>query len=317
MRGVIKFTFLGFVLTVGVGAWAQLDPSTALLLRRPSAEPPIDTLDEDHYTTRSIRRAPHPAPAIVITPAPSADGPAPASAARAPRFEPAREPAGETAPTLEFDRDTLLVRVNAGYFNADAQSGRTLRDTTAGGATVGMGITLWATPTFGFKIDYLSSVAAHARRDQRNFGVDHQEIDAALVHRLTWGSTAVDLLGGYHQINNHVTRGSGSPRGTESRGPDVGVGLTRPRGSSYAHTGELHLQPYLGHTEFGPRPTTDSGSASASFGASVAVGGRYGIDHDRDLYWRAKYSFEQNMFSQGPGVSTNQVMLILGVQWGT
>ena len=137
------------------------------------------------------------------------------------------------------------------------------------------------------------------------------------MYRRPWGRTHLDLSVGYHQISNQITRAANAPFGTRSRGADVGAAWTIPAGDTYAHVIEAHLQPILDHAELGARGTGRANPSNTSFGGSLGLGGRYEVDHDRDLFWRARYTFEQNIFTNGPTVTTGQAWLVFGVEWGS
>ena len=159
----VRSLFILLTLILARPSHAQMDPSTRLLLRRPSAAPPVDTLDEEHYSVRPPRPTARPRPAIIITPAPSPEALLPVGQTRpAAEFgrEPAATDASEDSPAGE---DALSLRVGAGYLDLDARSSDPRRQTSGGGAALNLGITLWATPTFGIKADYVSGLGTTVR----------------------------------------------------------------------------------------------------------------------------------------------------------
>ena len=310
------FILITLVLS-SVLAHAQMDPSTALLLRGSGRAPSLDALGDEVHVAPTAR-ARRTAPRIVITPAPTPVAEpesTPPPAALVPRLDWSREPAAE--PPLVTREEILSVRLSAGYLGLSSQSSQTARDYTGGGAGLNLGITLWATPALGVKADYLTTVGADVRGANAHHGLDHQEIDAGVIYRAARVGPRWTFGLGYHQLSNEIARTTAGPVGGRSRGADVSTAFILPTGEAYAHLFEAHLQPYLLHDEIGSADRASSGPAGAAFGGSLAFGGQLELERRRRVFWRVRYTFEHDGFTRSADVDVHQTWLTLGLKWGS
>ena len=313
-----------FILTILLtpAARAQMDPSTALLLRGPTVGPDLDRLsDEVHVAPVRRRSASSSSPHIVITPespAPELDAPArpPAIPAAAAPVQTHRAPAAQNDHVPELGEESLSVRLQAGYLGVSSRSANPSRDYSGGGAGVNLGITLWATHAIGFRGDYLTTIGADVHDQHARLGLDHQEFDVAAIYRAARVGPRWTLSLGYHQLSNQVARRAGGPVGHRSRGADLGATFILPQTAAYAHHFEAHLQPYLDHDELGSADRATAGAARAAFGGSLAFGGHVSLEGLRRVFWRARYTHEHDAFARAAAVDVGQVWFTLGAKWG-
>jgi hypothetical protein len=324
------------VLCFGSSAWAQLDTSSAVLLRPSAANVEPEELDSTRYKIRvpeskrddgedAVEDHAPPPPkvkkVVVKSVAPEAPPLAPA-----PAPPPVQTPTTTLPPVTEQVRELILggsadsieearkqihpqdpranvvsLSIAPAYFYEGSGSEYSFHRYNSNGPGFGLGMNLWLTPFFGLQSKYFSSVSASVRSGAVNsVPLEVQTFDAGVRFRKHFGYSrkAAQLSWGfdYHDRHDKISRDATDLVGSKASGLSLVLEGVVPSSVIYAHTFELGILPHMHHSEQSTGINVRSGDKSETNALSLSLGGTWTLDRTNQIFWRGQYSVERDLF---------------------
>lgn len=246
----------------------------------------------------------------------------------------------EEARTSIHPKDTrkniIEIQIAPAYYYNDSNSSYSYRDYRSNGPGMGLGMNLWMTPFFGLQSRFFTSVSGSIRSGGTNMvPTDVQFFEAGFRFRKHFGySRKASYLNwglDYHDSTNKINREATTVIGRKSSGLGVSLEAVMPTSITYAHTLQVDLRPRLKHTENSTGVDVKSGSKAETNAIGLAVGGQWTLDRRNQVFWKAQYSMERNLFKgtatapdassgqtpDGVSVTNNLMMFYFGFKWGS
>lgn len=322
---IFLFSFLGFSLQVQ----AQMDPSSALLLRKGGRVPEKESLDTGRYTIRpgDSRPAETPKPAPAPPQPPKVAAPTPPVTPNVPAsVEPAAPPPaapvteqvkelvlGGTPEEIDTYRDRLHpedIRHNLvdltlapGFAYTEASSNYWFREYSSASAVVMVGAQIWITPFFGVSTSFVNSLggAIYGTEGSANrISLDQQWLDAGFRWRKFFGisrKSALMTFGlDFSEYSTKVPANATKRVGTKTVGARISWEATLPRGTAFAWAFGGSITPRADHREEATALNLKSGASDETTTVALWMGGNHTFDRQSQLFWRVQHSVERNFF---------------------
>lgn len=221
------------------------------------------------------------------------------------------------------------------YYNTSASS-YSFRRYNSNGPAMGLGMNLWLTPFFGIQSRYFANMSSSIRGGGSNMvSADVQSLDTGVRFRkhfgtsrkssyITWG---ID----YHDARNKIGKEATTAVGSKSYGLGLALEAVVPVTNGYAHTLQVNVLPRLKHTETATSVSVRSGNKSETNGVGFGLGGQWTLDRRNQIYWKAQYTIERNLFKgdasdvdpatgvkpTGVSVTNSTGVIYFGFSWGS
>ncbi len=394
-RAIQYLSLILLILSAGP-AFAQLDSTSAILLRPSGKSPSKKNLDSTRYKIRAPEsrkdddeekpgtmiptpvKRPTKATASAEVTIPAASEPVPSPVPpeekpATPNIEPViAAPTSATAspppvtppaqyPVTDQVRDLILggtqgdieeyknkihpqdpranvvqISLAPAYYYNSSQSGYSYRRYTSNGPAMGLGMNLWLTPFFGVQSRFFSNMSSSIRSGGTNMvPTDIQTLEAGIRFRkhfgmsrkssyLTWGLD-------YYDSANKISKAATTAVGRKSSGLGVSLEAVIPVTNGYANTLQVDIHPRLKHTETSTGADAHSGEKPETNGIGFGLGGQWTLDRRNQVFWKAQYSVERNLFKgpasqvdphtgetpDGVSVTNSTAVIYFGFSWGS
>lgn len=232
--------------------------------------------------------------------------------------------------------NVLDIQLAPAYYYNSSQSGYSYRRYSSHGPGLGLGMNLWLTPFFGLQSRFFSSVSASVRSGGTNMvPTDVQSFEAGIRFRKHFGYSrkAAHMNWGldYHDEINKINSEATTIIGRKSSGLGVSLETVVPSSNTYAHTLQVDVRPRLKHTEMNTGVEVKSGNKAETNAIGLGVGGQWLMDRRNQVFWKAQYSVERNLFKgqasqadphtgiapDGVSVTNSLMMFYFGFRWGS
>ncbi len=232
--------------------------------------------------------------------------------------------------------NAISIQLAPAYYYNGSSSGYSYRRYYSSGPGIGLGMNLWVTPFFGLQSKFFSSVSASQRSGGLNeVPTDIQAFEGGIRFRKYFGATrkAPQLSWGidYHDALNKVSKESATSVGRKSSGLSLALEGEIPTSNIYSHTFQLDVRPRLKHSEMNTAIDARSGTKNETNAMGLALGGLWTLDRRNQVYWKAQYLVERNLFDgdatevdphndatpDGVSVTNTLVIFYFGFKWGS
>jgi hypothetical protein len=319
-----------------VDAFAQLDPSTAILLQSPNtaaSERPDNNLDNGRYVVKTPPQSTKAKQKSNPTPVPSAS-PTPVAAAT-PVPTPSPEDStkvegpsfadtfkdlvwGGTVDRLNQYKDQLQVddpRQNVlslslapTFYYIESSSDywfRRLRSSSPGLTTEA---NIWMTPFIGLNLGYFTTFAADVTNNPTgSAGVpqrvltDHQYSSVNLTYRkyfsMSRRSPSVIFGLGYNEYQMTVPQNSTYRIRLQETGLALSLKLSAPTSNTHAWTMGSEIIPRLAVKEKTTAASATSGDSPTSYAVKFSFGEDFNLDRKNRVYWRLSHRIEKEVYT--------------------
>lgn len=343
---MVWHNFLIFFMTISVNVEAQIDPSSAVLLRGSGSAPDKGQLDSSRYTIR-------PGEPRLVEPKEPAEAPKPVNKAP-PRVTPNRpasvetgvsvlepvvvEPTTASTPVTEQVKELMLggtpeqidlyrdrlhpddirhnlieLTVAPGFSYTESSSNYWFRSFSSSAPLVMVGADLWVTPFFGVHTDFYNTMTGSivegvASRDRISFA--QQWFDAGLRFRNFFGVTRrasfISFGLDFSEYQAKVPANATERMGTKTSGAKFLVETTLPRGVNFAWQLGVFVLPRADHKEITSAVRIRSGTSDKTTTVGLWLGAEHIYSRSSRLFWRVQHSVERTFF-EGPASTTDPV----------
>jgi len=322
-----------FVSILSGTAFAQVDPSSVLLLRSSGQAPQRDNLDSRRYR---VRKDPVPLRTSEPRPLQSAGDKTPVKEA-----DPAVAKEGTTqpkeavadGPNVEIENRDIYSRpednalrqaygpgdyrnniidlhVAPTFIYNDSQSNFWYRRYIQSSPGFMVGADLWLTPEFGVNTTYITSTGAAIEGEVDSRGkvnVENDWFSAELKFRKTfgdhWTAPGVIVALGYSEYDFKVSSASNNRIGVNSSGLRLRAEAILPKSEIYQWRLGVEFMPRLDHQENSSQNNFQSGGSNESSLMGVSVGGKFIFSREHQMFWSVSYQLERNLFSGSSNVN--------------
>jgi hypothetical protein len=325
-------TSISTVILLAIGlnqgrAFAQVDPSAALLLRSSGRAPEKQNLDSSRYQvrpgssrtetteTRPLQSADLPGQSQVAQPTEtqSTQGEAEPSQgedgteATAAEMQPLQPQ--EMVPQKSFeDRDVqkniVDLHIAPVYVYNDSVSNYWFRNFSQHAPGFLVGADIWFTPGFGLNTTYMTTTASSidgSFAEDGRISTENDWFSGELKFRKSFSnkrnSSMLVLALGYSEYEMKVSSLADERIGTKSSGVHVKAEVHVPSSESYQWTLGAEYLPRMSHQEVKPEIDIESGDDNETSMIGVHVGGRFLLSREHQMFWRVSYRIERNLFS--------------------
>lgn len=314
-------------------AEAQVDPSSALLLRSSGQAPQRENLDSSRYRVRKdstpLRsQEPRPLQSEGVSRSTKQNPSASAqkqSGNESVSSEKSAENKGESvqAPMTpgqnnlrkafapgDYRTNIVDLHVAPTFIYNDSQSNFWYRRYIQSSPGFMVGADLWLTPEFGVNTTYTTSSGASVEADvdeRGKVGVENDWFSAELKYRKTFGlsptAPGVVVGLGYSEYELKVSSASGNRIGVKSAGVRLRAEAILPKSPTYQWRLGVEFMPRLEHEETGGQVNVESGGSNESSRMGVSVGGKFIFSREHQMFWSVQYQIERNLFSGSSNVN--------------
>lgn len=229
----------------------------------------------------------------------------------------------------------LGITLAPAYFYNGSSSNYSFRDYHSEGPGMGLGMNLWFSPFFGIQSKYFTSVSGGVRDGDSSAPMTTSEFEAGLRFRKHFGFTrkSAQIAWGidYHDLSNKIGNESTGLIGSKTSGLSFSIEGVVPTSNVVARTFEVAIRPWQHHSEMDTGVSAQSGTKNESNQVSLSVGTQYTLDRSNQIFWKAQYSVERNLFNGGASVAdprtstvpsgvsvTNSLFIFyFGLKWGS
>jgi hypothetical protein len=229
----------------------------------------------------------------------------------------------------------LNISIAPAYFYDGSSSNYAFRNYHTDGPGFGLGMSVWFTPFFGVQSKYFSSVSSSVRAGASVVPVDNQEFEAGIRFRRYFGYTrkSAQISWGidYHDASNKISPDATESIGRKTSGLSVGIEGSVPSSNTYAHSFEVAIRPFQHHSEMNTAANAKSGTKNETNAVALSVGGQWTLDRRNQVFWKAQYSVERNLFQgdasavdpktdvtpNGVSVTNSMAVFYFGFKWGS
>lgn len=320
-------------------AWAQLDPSSVLLLRKGGKAPEKSQLDGGRYKvvepkrpasnpmSESIRKtvptAPPVAtpPPVVVVPAPSPEPEAPpvvVAPAPPPLTEKVKEMVmGGSEESIETFRDQLHsddirqnlmeIEIAPAFLYTESSSNYWFRSFAVASPAFAVAAQIWVTPFFGIRSSFLNSMDSSIYEDsgtRDRTAAEQQWFDAGFRWRKFYGlsrkATTLSLGLDFSEYQFRVGKSVTERNSLKTVGAKLSLEATMPRSTSFAWVTGASITPRADHKEKG---AIRSGARDETTVMGIWVGGNHTFDRNSVVFWKLQHSIERNLFEKDASVA--------------
>ena len=328
---VLRFVTLIFGVASASSAWAQIDPTSALLLNsargtnsaldsgrytvRPKSDQPKK--DEIKPTSRKTRDDDSAEPVTVTVPAgqtvETPPIPQPAPTQPQPLIIRCEESAtcsngNAAAPTLPRDSGRRLNLIELsfapGYMYNFSDSNYSYRSYTYSTPTLNVDANVWLSTTFGLHGSYMGTLSGQitdSASGSKNVPAMQEWFTAGIRSRKFFSGDALSpvlSLGiDYYEFQFHVPADAALREKLRSSGFRLVLDTEIPVNSNRAWTAGVTLAPKLHHTELSTGIDFQSGGNVDANAVGISVGGRVQFERHDAIYWKFTETVEKDLFS--------------------
>jgi hypothetical protein len=238
-------------------------------------------------------------------------------------------------PSEDPKANLINVSFAPAYFYNGSTSNYGYHNYQSSGPGFGLGMSLWFTPFFGLQSSYFSSVSDGVRDGADVLPTAVQEFSAGIRFRRHFGYSrrSAQLSWGidYHDYSNRISPDATQSVGSHASGLSLALEGTVPSGNHYSHTFDLAVRPYQHYAELGTAAGAQSGSSPESNAVSLSLGGQWTLDRHNQVYWKAQYSVERDLFTgtasvpdlhtgetpNGVSITNSLAVFYFGFRWGS
>ncbi|MGZ3721931.1 MAG: hypothetical protein ACXVA9_03310 [Bdellovibrionales bacterium] len=229
----------------------------------------------------------------------------------------------------------LNISFAPAYFYDGSSSNYAFRNYHSDGPGLGLGMNLWFTPFFGVQSKYFSSVSSGVRDGANVVPATTQEFEAGIRFRRHFGYTrkSAQISWGidYHDSASKISPDATNVVGHKTSGLSLSLEGEVPTTVTHAHIFEVAIRPSQHHSENSTGATARSGAKSETNVISLAIGDQWTLDRRDQIFWKAQYSIERNLYSgsasdvdpktgttpTGVSVTNNLLIFYFGFKWGS
>lgn len=231
--------------------------------------------------------------------------------------------------------NAISISIAPAYYYNGSSSDYSYRRYTSNGPGLGLGMNLWLTPFFGVQSKFFTSVSGSIHSDGNDVSTEVQTFDYGIRFRKHFGYSrkAPQLSFGidFYDAHNKISQDATSAIGRDSAGLSFAMEGEIPTSNTYAHIFEVDLRPKMHHTEKSTGVDAQSGDKNETNALNFSLGGQWTLDRHDQVYWKAQYSVERNLFDgdaskadpqtgltpNGVSVTNSLVIFYFGFRWGS
>jgi hypothetical protein len=325
---LLRFMILTFGLASASSAWAQIDPSSALLLNsgrgtnnaldsgrytiRPKSE---QTKKEESRTAKKTRDDDSNEPVTVTVPAGQTIEAIPTQPQvpvaqpliiRCEQSENCAQAVAVQAPPRDSGRRLNLIDLSfaPGYMYNFSDSNYSYRSYTYSTPTLNVDANVWLSQTFGLHGSYMGTLSGQitdSANGSKNVPATQEWFTAGIRSRKFINSSALSpvLTFGvdYYEFQFRVPQDAVLREKLRSSGFRLTLDAEIPVNENRAWTAGVTLAPKLHHTELSTGIDFQSGGNVEANSVGISVGGRVQFEREDAIYWKFTQIVEKDLFS--------------------
>ncbi|NQZ02579.1 MAG: hypothetical protein HRT45_18110 [Bdellovibrionales bacterium] len=167
-----------------------------------------------------------------------------------------------------------------------------------------VGADIWFTPDFAFNTTYMTTTASSidgSFADDGRISVENDWFSGDLKFRKSFSnainSSMLILAVGYREYEMRVSSLADERIGTKSSGVHVKAEVLLSQGPTCQWSLGAEYMPRVSHQEVASEIDVKSGDDNESSMVGVHLGGRFILSREHQMFWRLSHSIERNLFS--------------------
>ncbi|OFZ19461.1 MAG: hypothetical protein A2Z20_05410 [Bdellovibrionales bacterium RBG_16_40_8] len=329
--------------------WAQLDPTSTMLVRPPVKDEARPSLDSGRYIIRQSNTSRESKSGEVTKTLSdnikkkNIDAPENVKATPPQTEDATKKLSTSDIEAVDLDhaedkrQNLVIISVAPNYLYVNSSSHYWFRNYHSAGPGISIGADVWLSPTVGINIGYLTSLVADVKAEptaSRAILTDHRYSTVGLQFRkytstsrrslnFVWGVKFSDYEMSLPAEEKYRTR-------LHTTGLGLSIKATLPSTISEAWTAESELLPKLKVQEEKTAASLKSGADVTSYGVKLSLGREYILDRRNQVFWRISHRVDKSVYEgtanqndpitgiapKGVSVTTGSTLLEFGYAWG-